>query len=226
MATSLNNLAAAQVDQGRYADAEALYQRALKIYEKAVGPEHADVASTVNNLAQLYFNEAKFVDAGPLYERALRIDEKALGPEHPGVATSLNNLALFYDRQGKYADAEPLYQHALRIDEKALGTDHPDVATDLNNLAMLYDHQNKYREAEPLLELAFDNLFHQFRNNFKYMTENEQLGFLDSVGNDFPFYFSFVQCYRSKDPHLIGSMYNLLLWEKSFVVGSVADMRR
>jgi tetratricopeptide (TPR) repeat protein len=226
VAASLNNLAAAQVDQGRYADAEALYQRALKIYEKALGPEHADVASTVNNLAQLYFNEAKFADAGPLYQRALRIDEKALGPEHPGVATALNNLALFYDRQGNYADAEPLYQRALRIDEKALGADHPDVATDLNNLAMLYDHQNKYREAEPLFERAFDNLFHQFQYNFKYMTENERLGFLDSVGNDFPFYFSFVHRYRAKDPHLIGSMYNLLLWEKSFVVGSVADMRR
>ncbi len=226
VAASLNNLAAAQVDQGRYADAEALYQRALKIYEKALGPEHADVASTVNNLAQLYFNEAKFADAGPLYQRALRIDEKALGPEHPGVATALNNLALFYDWQGNYADAEPLYQRALRIDEKALGADHPDVATDLNNLAMLYDHQNKYREAEPLFERAFDNLFHQFQYNFKYMTENERLGFLDSVGNDFPFYFSFVHRYRAKGPHLIGSMYNLLLWEKSFVVGSVADMRR
>jgi tetratricopeptide (TPR) repeat protein len=226
VAGALNNLAAIQVDQGRYADAESLYQRALKIYEKTLGPEHVDVASTVNNLAQLYFNEAKFADAGPLYERALRIDEKALGPDHPGVATALNNLALFYDHEGKYAEAEPLYQRALSIDEKALGTDHPEVATDLNNLAMLYGHQNKYAEAEPLFERAFDNLFHQFQYNFKYMTENERLGFLDSVGNDFPFYFSFVHRYRGMDARLIGSMYNLLLWEKSFVVGSVADMRR
>ena len=58
------------------------------------------------------------------------------------------------------------------------------------------------------------------------MTESERLGFLDSVGNDFPFYFSFVHRHRANDARLIGSMYNLLLWEKSFVVGSVADMRR
>ena len=32
--------------------------------------------------------------------------------------------------------------------------------------------------------------------------------------------------YRDKDPELIGSMYNLLLWEKGFIAGSVADMRR
>ncbi len=226
VAGALNNLAALQVDQGKYADAEALYQRSIKIYENALGPDHVNVALTLNNLAQLYFNEGKVADAGPLYQRALSIDEKALGPDHPSVATALNNLALFYDHQHNFASAEPLFQRALQIDEKALGTDHPDVAVDLNDLATLYDHQDKYAAAEPLFQRAFDNLFHQFQYNFTYMTENERLGFLDTVSNDFPLYFSFVHRNRARDPRLIGSMYNLLLWEKSFVVGSVADMRR
>jgi hypothetical protein len=39
-------------------------------------------------------------------------------------------------------------------------------------------------------------------------------------------YFSFVHRFQDKDPQLTGSMYNLLLWEKSLIVGSVADMRR
>lgn len=226
VAAALNNLAALQVDQGRYADAESAYQRALAIYEKALGPDHADVASALGNLAQLYFNESKYSLAEPLYQRALSIDEKALGPEHPGVATALNNLALFYDRQGRYADAEPLFARALRIDEKVLGPEHPDVATDLNNLALLYDHQGKYADADPLFHRAFDNLFQQFQYNFTYMSENERLGFLDTVANDFPVYSSFVYRFRQKDPQLIGSIYNLLLWEKSLIVGSVSDMRR
>ena len=226
LAAALNNLAALQVDRGRNADAEALYQRALKIYETALGPDHPDVASALNNLAQLYFNESRYSLAEPLYQRALRIDEKALGPGHPGVATELNNLALFYDRQGRYADAEPLFERALRIDEKVLGPEHPDVATDLNNLALFYDHQRKYADAEPLFQRASDNLFQQFQYNFTYMTENERLGFLDTVANDFPVYSSFVYRFRQKDPQLIGSMYNLLLWEKGLIVGSVADMRR
>ena len=226
VAGSLNNLAAVQVDQERYADAEALYLRAIKIYEKALGAEHPAVASAVNNLAQLYFNQGRFTDAEPLYQRALRINEKALGPDHPAVATALNNLALLYDHQGKYVDAESLFRRALHIDESALGMDHPDVVTDLNDLAMLYDHQQKHAAAEPLFQRAFDNLYHQFQYSFTYMTENERLDFLDSVGNDFPFYFSFVHRNRAMDPQLIGSMYNLLLWEKSSIVGSVADMRR
>jgi len=226
VATSLNNLAALRVNLGKYAEAETLYLRALHIYEKALGPDHSDVASAVSNLAQLYFNQGRFDEAEPLYLRALRIDEKALGPEHTGVAVALNNLALFYDQQGNGAEAEPLYQRALHIDEKALGPEHPEVATDLNNLALLFDHQGKYAMAGPLFERAFDNIFQQFQYNFSYMTEQQRLGFLDTVADDFPVYFSFVHRFRQKDPHLIGSMYNLLLWEKGFIVGSVADMRR
>ena len=41
---SLNNLAHLYRAQGRYADAEPLYKRALAIREKALGPDHPDVA--------------------------------------------------------------------------------------------------------------------------------------------------------------------------------------
>ena len=51
---SLNNLAALYEAQGRYADAEPLYKRSLAICEKALGPDHPDVAMSLNNLAVLY----------------------------------------------------------------------------------------------------------------------------------------------------------------------------
>ena len=112
--------------------------------EKALGPDHPDVAQSLNNLALLYVNQGRYADAEPLYKRSLAINEKALGPDHPDVATSLNNLAVLYANQGRYADAEPLYKRSLAIREKALGPDHPDVAVSLNNLAALYDDQGRY----------------------------------------------------------------------------------
>ena len=42
--TTLNNLAIVYGHQGKYADAEALYKRALAIEEKALGKDHPDVA--------------------------------------------------------------------------------------------------------------------------------------------------------------------------------------
>jgi len=141
-------------ERARYAEAEPLYRRALEIVEKALGPEHPDVAASLNNLALLYHRQGRYAEAEPLYRRALEIREKVLGPEHPGVATSLNNLAALYYSQGRYAEAEPLYRRAREILEKALGPEHPDVAASLNNLALLYDSQGRYAEAEPLLRRA------------------------------------------------------------------------
>ncbi len=90
---SLNNLAALYHDQGKYAEAEPLYKRSLAIWEKALGPEHPDVATSLNNLAGLYQAQGKYAEGEPLYKRSLAIWEKVLGPEHPDVATSFENYA-------------------------------------------------------------------------------------------------------------------------------------
>jgi tetratricopeptide (TPR) repeat protein len=54
VATSLNNLAALYQAQGRYGEAEPLYQRSLHIREQQLGADHPDVATSLNNLALLY----------------------------------------------------------------------------------------------------------------------------------------------------------------------------
>ncbi len=46
---SLDNLAVLYQAQGRYAEAEPLHQRSLAIFEKALGPEHPDVAQSLND---------------------------------------------------------------------------------------------------------------------------------------------------------------------------------
>ena len=140
--------------RAQYEQAEPLYQRALAIREKALGPDHPSTAQSLNNLAALYASQGRYEDAEPLYQRALGIYEKALGPDHPDTAGSLNNLALLYDSQGRYEQAEPLYQRALAISEKALGPDHPNTASSLNNLALLYRSQGRYEQAEPLYQRA------------------------------------------------------------------------
>jgi len=71
------------VEKGDLVRAEALFKRALAIDERALGPEHADVAVSLNNLAVLYQNEGRYADAEPIYKRTLAILEKTLGPDDP-----------------------------------------------------------------------------------------------------------------------------------------------
>ena len=120
--------------QGRYTDAEPLFKRALTISEKALGPDHPDVAVSLNNLAGLYQPKRATRMLNRL-QTVVDNSEKALGPNHPNVAFSLNNLAALYASQGRYADAEPLLKRALAVRETVLGPSHPDVAASVNNLA-------------------------------------------------------------------------------------------
>ncbi len=52
MATSLNSLALLYKTQGQYGQAEPLCKRSLAIREKALGPDHPNVAESLNNLAE------------------------------------------------------------------------------------------------------------------------------------------------------------------------------
>jgi CHAT domain-containing protein/tetratricopeptide (TPR) repeat protein len=155
-AAQLNDVVIRLNGEGKYREAVAPAERALALREKALGPNHPDVAQNLNNLASLYQVQGAYAKAEPLYARVLDIREKSLGPNHLDVAQSLNSLALLYKLRGAYAKTEPLYARALDIREKALGPHHPDVAQSLNNLASLYQVQGAYGKAELLYARALD----------------------------------------------------------------------
>jgi tetratricopeptide (TPR) repeat protein len=142
-ASLLNRMGGYLRQRGEYEQAEPLYQRALALRERMLGPEHTDTATSLNDLAVLYYSQGKYEQAEPLYQRALAIDEKAYGSDHPDVATDLSNLAFLYKNQGKYEQAEPLYQRALAICERVLGSDHPSTVTIRENYASLKEIMNK-----------------------------------------------------------------------------------
>ena len=93
---------------------------AKPVREKALGPDHPDVAASLNNLAALYRSLDDYAKAEPLYKRSLAIYEKALGPDHPDVATSLNNLAALYAALNNFQKAHDLHKKAQQIDSKLI----------------------------------------------------------------------------------------------------------
>ena len=98
---------------GEYAKAEPLYQEALRIRQKVLGPEHPDTATSLNNLAVLY----------QAYGR-VRQSRTALSGSAPDLAegswartsrhgdTSLNNLALLEFDLGRIDEATALARQA------------------------------------------------------------------------------------------------------------------
>ena len=150
----LHRLGLLYADQGRLSDAEAMYERALRGYEKALGPEHTSTLSTVNNLGNLYKDQGRLSDAEAMYERALQGYEKALGPEHTSTLSTVNNLGILYADQGRLSDAEAMCERALRGYEKALGPEHTSTLNTVHNLGLLYVRQGRLVDAEAMLERA------------------------------------------------------------------------
>jgi tetratricopeptide (TPR) repeat protein len=70
---ALNNLAELYRAQGKHAEAESLYQRALAIAEKVLGSEHPDVAQILNNLVLLYKEMGQEEEVERLEERVRTI---------------------------------------------------------------------------------------------------------------------------------------------------------
>ena len=67
---SLNNLAFLYRNQGKYTEAELLYQDALATLEQVLGSQHQDGAGSLNNLAHLYQAQGKYTQAEELYQRS------------------------------------------------------------------------------------------------------------------------------------------------------------
>jgi tetratricopeptide (TPR) repeat protein len=146
--------------QGKLAEAEKMYERALQGKEKALGAEHTSTLDTVNNLGGLYSSQGKLAEAEKMYERALQGKEKALGAEHTSTLGTVNNLGGLYADQGKLAEAEKMYERALQGYEKALGAE--DIKTYIPALntnwafAALFQDQGELAKARAMYSKALE----------------------------------------------------------------------
>ena len=62
--------------QGKDAEAEPLYERAHAIWEKALGPEHPNVATILESYSAMLYKTGREMQARPLNARANAIREK------------------------------------------------------------------------------------------------------------------------------------------------------
>jgi tetratricopeptide (TPR) repeat protein len=99
--------------QGSYAQAEALYQRAIAIQEKALG-DHPDLARACRELAMLYQAQGSYAQADALYQRAIAIQEKIIGPRTE-LARTLENYALLLRKGKRDAEAQAAEDRARQL---------------------------------------------------------------------------------------------------------------
>ena len=159
----LNRLGPYLNGRAQFAEALAAQERALKLFEAALGSDHPDVATSLSNLGVVLLSRGDLAGARERFERALKIDEAVLDPGHSHIARDVNNLGSALWQQGELPGARALYERAIGIAETAYGSDHPNVAAAVNNLGSVLLAQHDvagalahFERALKIDESAFD----------------------------------------------------------------------
>ncbi len=154
---SMNELAHTLQETGKYALAEALFNKVLATQIRARGSDHPDTLTTMNNLAIMVVRgHGDHSRAVALFTKVLEADRRVLGEEHSDTLAVMNNLAAEYLNQGKFVQAEQLYEKVVRIKRRVLGDEHPSTLMSMGGLGVLYRDQGKFDQAEALLKTALN----------------------------------------------------------------------
>jgi tetratricopeptide (TPR) repeat protein len=148
-----DGLAGVYQEQGRYREAERIFQGQLEAAANSPQPNTLVHAGHMS-LALLYENEGKFPEAETHYKAALAETEKAeLFPGRGFWCSTSMWLAKFYVARQRYSEAEPLFQKALEIHEEDRGPTSY-VPQHLKDFAKVYEAWGKYEAAEALYRRA------------------------------------------------------------------------
>lgn len=136
---------------GRYELAYSVYDVAVRIREKVLGADHADLGTSVNNMGLTLFKLGQFRESEKVLRRSLQIRTSACGERHRDVAQTWNNLALVV---GELGDLNTSYAYLLKSNEildSEVEEDEAGKLTRMNNIAEHLRRRGKYKEAEVIM---------------------------------------------------------------------------
>ena len=225
VATPLNNLALAELSLGHPRDSEAHLRRAITIWEAQLGPQHPFTGVGYRNLAMACGRQDKLAEAETFAKLSVETLAKAWGEDHPETLLSRFELASLYQRQRRFDEAEPLLRHCLETCERALPPDHVYASDTLMGLARLLYATGRLAPAAETFDQSLAMLQRQLDYHFGYMSEADRLTFISEIDDFVEVFFSFCLAERERDAAAVEKLYDVTLWRKGFVMGSLAAMR-
>ncbi|CAH2048884.1 unnamed protein product, partial [Iphiclides podalirius] len=170
VATAQEDLAYAlyvlEYSSGRFYKARDHAERAIRIIENLVPPDHLLLASAKRVKALILEEIALDTPAGQdmsepslleesesLHKAALALSMLAFGEKNVQTAKHYGNLGRLYQSMQKFQDAETMHLKAIAIKEELLGAEDYEVGLSVGHLASLYNyHMNMHCAAEKLYQ--------------------------------------------------------------------------
>jgi tetratricopeptide (TPR) repeat protein len=124
--------------QGEKEKARGLYEQALVVHQRTLGPDIYTSIPFLNRGAKTHMALGHYAEAEILFKRILGICKQVFGTGHPQVAIALADLASAEERIPKESHkAAADLKESLAILRKSLGDNHPLSAQVQERLAKL-----------------------------------------------------------------------------------------
>ncbi len=143
--TALATQGWAHVTDGKYEQAEAEYQRLMKL----AGDTHdnATLSTTLQCLAILYQKTSRPRDADAAITRAMNLAEQLPKPMNRLWVPAAMTAGMLYQQSGRTLQAEQLYGRIILFVEQQYGPDHPGLRMPLDKLIAILKAQGRANEA-------------------------------------------------------------------------------
>ena len=154
---ALEGIAQADMNEGRFDDARAGFQKALSQQIAATGERHPRVAEIYNEQGALEFLHGNPKAAIEYFRRCLAIDKQVFGDGHPITAQTLNNLARALLEQREFPAARALLQQAVTSAGADVSENSDLMIFGTFNLGLSAMGMGDLKAAEPLLTRSLDS---------------------------------------------------------------------
>lgn len=187
IAEYLTNLADVFRKKSEYGQAEALYRRALEIFEATVGTQHIECADTLNSLGLIAKKQARYDEAADLYDRALAIAHRTFkGKPHYKTGIYAFNRADIERKRGNYTRALEMYTDSLEMIRTTLGPTHSEAADPLHSMGLVHHQLGDYKKAVACINEALQIVRREFgQSHYKVGVFLASLGSAKAMLEDF-----------------------------------------
>jgi serine/threonine protein kinase len=141
---------------GLYARAQPLYEQAVEIQRRLLGPENPVTLKTSSNLGWILARNKHFTESEKLLRQTLDAQRRVVGPDRLDTLRTVNNLAGTLQEARRFPEAEKLYREALETERRVLGPEHSETLRSIGNLGTVLEFEGNHAESEKLLRNLLD----------------------------------------------------------------------
>jgi len=134
-------------DQGRHADADPHFRRAVAFSREQYGDTHELVARALGNLATCLFRQGRKSEAADVQQQALAMSRE-LGTAGDALLMNIGNVAYLLDDAGRHAEADTLHREYIALAGELHGDSRRDQSSARGRYADNLMRRGRWAEAE------------------------------------------------------------------------------